>query len=212
MTGDAARGETKPEDPLFGDAHAVVARPVVLEHWSAALVDEQVTAHLVRVVLAQPARADIAAGLLIGDEHELERTLRGAPALPRHRHRGDGLGRDLRLHVERAASPQEAVGEFARPRIVLPLRRVGEHRVDVAEVDERRARRGAIRRRERRDEVRPPIDGAEQLGLEPGTPAVLGEVLDRRAFVAGRVDGVELDEPLENLGRLALQIDGRGHW
>ena len=55
------------------------------------------------------------------------------PALARERRAGHRLGGHLGLHVERAAAPQEAVGDLARPRVVLPLVGVGEHGVDVAE-------------------------------------------------------------------------------
>ena len=72
------------------------------------------------MLVAEPLRPEVPAGLLVGDEHELQRAA-GAPSLPGQGRPGHRLGRHLRLHVERPPPPQEAVGHLARPRIVLPL-------------------------------------------------------------------------------------------
>ena len=117
---------------------------------------------------------------------------------------GNRLGRDLGLHVERAAAPQVAVGEVARPRVVLPLGRVGEHRVDVAEVDERRpVAVGAASVATRFGRA---LVAASSSRLETGSLEVAGEVLDRGALVAGRIDGVEAHEALQDVGRLLLEV------
>ena len=79
--------------------------------------------------------------------------------------RGHRLGGDLRLHVQRAATPQVAVGDVAGPRVVLPVRRIGQHRVDVAEEAQRRA---VVVAGERGHEVGALGRRAEDLGLEAG--------------------------------------------
>ena len=80
-----------------------------------------------------PAGADLAAGLLVGGEDELEASPGGPPAGAGQRDGGHRLGGDLGLHVDRSPAPQKAVGELARPGIVGPLLGVGQDRVDVAE-------------------------------------------------------------------------------
>ena len=116
---------------------------------AAALVEEHVAAHELRVVLRQPDRALAAADLLVDDDDDEQVAARRAPALARERDRRDDLGGGLRLHVERAAAPQLAVDDVAAPRVVAPLGGIGEHGVDVREQAEHRAvgaRRAAARR------------------------------------------------------------------
>jgi hypothetical protein len=49
------------------------------------------------------------------------------------------------------------------------------------------------------DQVRALVRAAEQLALEAGRAHVGGQVLLRGALVAGRVDGVEADQPAQQL-------------
>ena len=142
---------------------------------------------------------------------------RGPPAAAGQRRGGDGLGGHLGLHVERAAAPQEAVGDVARPRVVRPLGGVGEHRVDVAEVGTASGRRRVAA--QLGDEVRPLGVGAEQLDLEAGVArGSAARYSIAGALVARRVDGVEADQrcrtssvvsPLE-LMRVASSACGSG--
>ncbi len=189
------RGDRETEDALLRAADAVEAPALVVEDLAAALVEEVVAAHGVRLLLAQPAGADVSAGLLVGHEDELEVSPGGSPALTSERHACDRLGRDLRLHVERAAAPEEPVREVARPRVVAPLRGVGEHGVDVAEVAQGRPVDGAV---QVGDEVGPGVFGGEEANLEAGLAQVAGQVLDGHALVARRVDRVEAHEALED--------------
>ncbi len=138
VAGGPEGGDVEAEDPLLGAADAVVAPAAVLEHLAGALVEQEVAADLVGMGLGQPVRADLAPGLLVGDEHELQRARAGRQPVPGQAGGGHRLGGDLVLHVQRAPAPQEAVGHFARPRVVAPLRGVGQHRVDVAEQDQHR--------------------------------------------------------------------------
>ncbi len=139
VAGGADGRDVEAEDPLLGAADPVMAPAVVLKRLAAALVDQHLAADLVGVVGGQPVCAPVTAGLLVCDEHELQRAPLGAPAFARQRHGRDRLGGDLRLHIQRAAAPQKAVGDLARPRVMPPLRCVGQHRVDVSEEAQRRA-------------------------------------------------------------------------
>ena len=205
MSGRASCRELEAEDALLGAAQPVTAPSVVLEHVAATLVEEHVAADLVGVRLAQPTRPDVAAGLLVGHEHELECAASRPPAVSGQRHGGHCLGRDLRLHVECAPAPQEPVRDVARPRVVPPLGWIREHGVDMPEVHERRA----VAAGERRDQVRPLTDRGQELGLEARLLQVRGQIFDRRTLVARRVDRVEANEPLKDLGRLPLEIRRR---
>ena len=207
VAGDAVGRHAKAKDALLGDADAVVALAVVREVRAAALVEQVVAAHLVGVVLADPHRAELAADLLVDDHDDEQVALRRAPARARERQRGGHLGGGLRLHVQRAAAPDEAVGEVARPRVVRPVRRRREHGVDVRQ----QAQHGPVGvAAQARDEVRPLGLGAEQVDLEAGLAQIRGEALLQDALVAWRVDGVAADEALQQLRRLLLEICGHG--
>ena len=209
VSGSAGRRQLEAKDALLRAADAVAAPAVVFEHLAAALVEQHVAADLVRVGPGQPVRAEIASGLLVGHEHELQRAARRTPALARQRGPGDRLGRDLRLHVDRASAPQVAVDHVARPRVVLPLGWVGQDRVDVARGTEASDRRRRGRRRASRPGSGDPRPPPAAPSRKPACSQVGREVLDRRALVARRVDGVEADEALKDFGGLALQVSGR---
>ena len=137
----------KAKDALLGDADAVVALAVVGEVRAAALVEQVVAAHLVGMVLADPHRAELAADLLVDDHDDEQVALRRPPARARERQRGRDLGGGLGLHVQRAATPDEAVGEVARPRVVRPVRRRWRGRCRRARAGTARGRRPSPRRR-----------------------------------------------------------------
>ena len=131
---------------------------------------------------------------------------RGTPAAA-----GQGRGRDhlrgrLGLHVERPAAPHVTVGEIARPRVVLPLARIREDGVDVREQAQRRTVGLAA---QPGDEVRPLLGAAEQLALEARLVQKRREVFLGGALVARGVDGVEADQPLEDIRGLRLHVRRR---
>jgi hypothetical protein len=101
----ALRGQPEPEDSLLRHTNPVHPAPVVRERLPAALVEQEIAAHLVRMLFAQPAGADVAAGFLVGGEDQLQGARRGSPAFACQRRASHRLGRDLRLHIERAAPP-----------------------------------------------------------------------------------------------------------
>ena len=82
--------------------------------------------------LDEPAEPVARAHLLVGDDDEHE-IARGHEALARERGERDRARRDLVLHVERAATPDLAVDEVARPGSRSHSRGIGEHRVRVGE-------------------------------------------------------------------------------
>src|SRR3954451_16188215 len=80
-----------------------------------------------------PPRAEPPAGLLVDDGDHLQLPVRGTPAGAGEHCGGHDLGGGLRLHIDRAAPPQAAVGDLAGPRVAAPVVRVGEDGVDVGE-------------------------------------------------------------------------------
>ena len=109
-----------------------------LDPVTAALVDREVGAHRVGMLLHEPLEAEAVTDLLVRGRDE-DQVARPLPALPRERGERDCGGGDLALHVERAPPPHLAVDEVAAERLALPLARVGEHDVGVREQRERRA-------------------------------------------------------------------------
>jgi hypothetical protein len=157
------------------------------------------------MLLAQPFQAEGLADLLVrsGDQDEVA----GRPeALSRERGEGDRAGRDLVLHVERAASPHLVADEVARPWVALPLRRIRDDGVRVAEERETRP----VPAWEPRDEVRPLGRPRVQLRLDAVLGQVVAEELGGERLVPGRVDGVQPQQLLEQLDSLVPQRD-RGH-
>jgi hypothetical protein len=71
---------------------------------------------------------------------------------------------------------------------------MSEHGVDVAEVTERWT---ALLARHLRDQVRTVRDRSDQLALESRLLQVCAQVLLCFEFVAWGIDGVELDQPLQ---------------
>ena len=88
----------------------------------------------------EPREAVVLVHLLVGGQREDE-VAGGAESLAPERRERDGARRDLALHVERAAPPDLAVDEIARPRVARPLLGVGAHRVGVGEQARATARR-----------------------------------------------------------------------
>ena len=196
------------EDALLGHAHAVDALVAEGEDGARALVEQQVAAHERRGGSRHSHSAPSPPPVSSSTTHDDEQVAaRRAPA--------------RRARAPAAAVTSAAVWDFmscaprphsspsthvARPRVALPLGRVGEHGVDVREQAQRRARRRAPRRRATRfgrSSVRP-----SSSHLEARVAQQAGEQLLGRALVAGRVDRVEAHEALEQLGRLALEVFG----
>ena len=208
VAGPAARGEREAEDALLGDAHSVDAPVAVADQLAGALVHDEIGAHVLRLLSAEPLRPVPGAALLVGGEDELQLARLRSPALLDERERGPELGRHLALHVLGAAAPDAVVAQLARPGVELPVAGVGRHRVDVPE----QAQGGAVRGGgEACNEVRPARHGLEQHAVEPGLLEQALEPLLGRPLVARRVDRVEADEALQELCRAALECGALGH-
>src|SRR5581483_9073294 len=154
----------------------------------------------VRMRLAQPFEPvrDPLAELLVRGRGEEQVAGRPEP-LPRQRRDRDGGRGHLALHVERSAAPDLAVAELARPRVDLPLRRVGKHGVRVREQHQARPLAPAA---EARDEVRPLRLPRVELAFDAARLEVVAEELRRPGLVPRRVDGVRADQLLEEPDRL----------
>jgi hypothetical protein len=118
----------------------------------------------------------------------------------------DGVRRHLTLHVERAATPDLAVSQLARPRIELPLARVGEDGVRVREQEYARAIASAG---QPGDEIRALRHFGVELDLDAALTEIGTQQLGRPGLVPGRIDRVEADQPLQELGRLVAESEGR---
>src|SRR4029077_1787743 len=124
----------------------------------------------VRVLAAQPDESVAVADLLVGRCDEEEVTRRSEP-LSRERREGDGVRRDLALHVERTTTPHLAVHQVARPRIAVPLGRIREDGVRVAEEREGRT----VSTRNSGDEIRTLGNTGIELGLDAVPREVAGQ-------------------------------------
>ncbi len=186
----AAHAEQERRAHLLGGG-AEVERPAA-EHdpVAAALVDRVVGAHRVRVLADEPREPEVLADLLVGRGDEDEVAVRPEP-LPRQARDRDRARRHLALHVERPAPPDLAVDDLARPRVALPLGRVGEHGVGVGE---ERERRPAPVPADPRDEVGALRHLRDQLDLDARVLEVGPQHLGRARLVPGRVDRVGADE------------------
>ena len=121
-------------------------------------------------------------------------------ALARERRERDGRGGDVALHVERAATPDLAVDEVARPRVALPLVR---DRRGPCRYGRSASSDGPSPPGQPRDEVRPlrrPL--ATSSHAMPLRGEVVAQQLGGARLVARRVDRVEPEELLQELRHL----------
>jgi hypothetical protein len=187
-------GGRREVERALADLHAVTGT----------LVERVLGANRLRMLRAEPGEPDVDADLLVGRSDE-DQVPAGTEPLARERRHRHSARRDLSLHVERAAAPDLAAAELARPGIDLPLGRVREHRVGVREEREP----GPVARAGNpRDEVGP----LRLLGVELAGDSVLLEIgpeeLGRTGLVPRRIDGVEPDQLLEEPGDLVAERDG----
>ena len=147
--------------------------------------------------LDEPLEPVAGTDLLVGGGDEDE-VAGAAPAFACERRQRDRRRRDFALHVERSASPDLAVWDQLTPEgIALPLGGVGEHDVGVREERKRRPVAGPA---DAGDEVRALGHARVELTLDTGRLQVVAQELGSRGLVAGRIRGVDADEPLQQLG------------
>ena len=160
------------------------------------------------MLLAQPRQPVADADLLVGgrDEDQVTRRLKAFASEGGDR---DGARRDLALHVERAAPPDLAVTKLARPRIDLPLRSI---RHDGVRVREQQQAGPAAPAGQARDEVRPLGHLRVELTRDAALREVVAQQLGRGRLVAGRIDGVDPDQLLEELRDLVAERVSPPRW
>jgi hypothetical protein len=112
---------------------------------------------------AEPLEPIACADLLVGGRREDEVARRAEP-LAGERGDRDRVRRHVRLHVERAATPDLAAAHLAGERVHRPFGRVGEDDVRVAEQEQGRP---VARAPDPGDDVRALGDAGVQLALQP---------------------------------------------
>src|SRR5207244_10762077 len=117
VAGAPARAQLEAHDALLGHAEGIETGAVELERGPPALVEDVVWLELLRVLLAEPAGAEGAAGLLVGDRGDQELPALRAPTGAAEGDRGRHLCRDLALHILGAATANLATADVAGPRI-----------------------------------------------------------------------------------------------
>ena len=142
VAGLAAGGEPHPGQALLGGLHEVEAQVVADGDAEAADLADRLGAALeqVGVLVDQPAGAELAAGLLVGDvgQHDVARRLDAGAGPVADQRQDHGVHV---LHVDRAAAPDVAVALLAGERVDAPLGRIGGDDVEVAVHEQRRAAR-----------------------------------------------------------------------
>ena len=189
----AADPEQERRGHLLSRGAAVERRLAEHEAVASALVDREVAARRVGVRLREPAEATSPRRPPRRPRTRKTRSPAGEKPSRCERCEGDSGRGDLSLHVERASPPDLVVHEIARPRVSLPLRRVGEHRVRVREERERRPVAAA----KTRDDVRPLRLARVELDLDPVPREVVAEHLGGADLVPRRVDRLSADQRLQ---------------
>ena len=195
---DAERGAHLLADPAEVEDVAAEDAPL-----AASLVEREVGAHELGMLLHEPREAVVLVHLLVGGQRQ-DQVAGGAESLPPERRERDGARRHLALHVERAAPPDLAVDEIARPGVARPLLGIGAHGVGVREQRER----GAVAARQPRDEIEPVGRPADELARDPALLEVVAQQLRGDRLVARWVDGVRPQQRLQE--RRHLLAEGHG--
>ena len=199
VAGLADRDHAHRVGALLADADGLHGAPVgQRQPFATALVDRQVGPD-VRPGLEQPAHADVGRAVLLVRHREQPQVAPRPEPRPRqlgHRHRA---GRHLVLHVDRAASPQEAgLVDGGGEGGMGPVPRVGRHDVGLADERERRRPSGAGCAGH---QVGPVGVARDQLAVDAGVGEVVEQVRRRAGLVArlaaerglGGVASVEAD-------------------
>ena len=152
------------------------------------------------MLLDEPGESEALVDLLIGGQGE-DHVSRGLDALTPERGEGNRARSHLAFHVERAAAPDLAVDEIARPGIARPLLGIGTHRVGVGEKGQRRT----VAALQSSDEVEPIGRAADELAGNVARREIVAQQLRRTRLVAGRIDRVQPQQALQEHGRLVAE-------
>ena len=195
-----------------GRAHLLRRRAEVegaagqLDPLAPAFVERVVGSNSLGMRLAQPRQAKALAHLLVGRRDEDQVAGRLEP-FPRKRGDGDGIGRNLALHVERAATPDLTVANLSRPRVDLPLSGIRDDRVRVRKQEQARP---VAPPGKSPDEVRALRYLRVQLTLDSVCSEVVPEQLRGDSLVPRRIHRVEPDQLLDEVGNLVAETS-RAH-
>ena len=131
MRGDAVGDEPHPDQRLLPRLQQVRALAADRDRVAADLADRLGRAvEELGMPVDEPARADPAARLLVGEERHDELALGQGPRPEDVAERGEHHRVHV-LHVHGAAAPQHPVADLARERVDAPVARVGGHHVEV---------------------------------------------------------------------------------
>ena len=148
MTRFTSHARADPAKSLLGhlDGEETLAAEIEVE--ATAFADRVLRTHEINMVVAEPRRPELTAGLLVRDARKNDVAVE-ANVLPREP--GDERDRHRRmvLHVDGPAAPKAALRDHARERWVAPLRRIRfndvEVRGEVADLDVRVLELGALK-------------------------------------------------------------------
>ena len=121
MSWNTAHGQTKPSATLLPDRAGEKALTQQLELRTATFVDGEFSVDRVEVMRGQPSDPAVpVADLFVARGHQNQIAIeRQSPAVSFDK--GHELGRHLALHIQRAATPDEPVVDFAAEGIVGPV-------------------------------------------------------------------------------------------
>ncbi len=157
------------------------------------------------MLLDEPLEPEARPDLLVGCRDEDQVAFRLEPVACKRGDRDRARGH-LPLHVERAATPDLAVAELARPRIGLPFRGVREHGVRMGQKGQPGP---AATPRDPGDEVRALRHLRVELTRDAARLEVFAQHLRSPGLVARRIDGVKPDQLLEKVGDLLAEGNRR---
>ncbi len=161
----------------------------------------------VRTPIGDELRAELATGLLVGRRQEHEVALERHPrALEGEQSRQVQDAR--RLHVDRAAPVEVAVGDDASERVDRPVAPVGVYDVDVMVQDD--SAEGAVAL-QARAQTGAPGARLDRLALDALARQDLGQKPRAGDLVAGGIGGVDLQIAAQELDRLVAQRPPVGH-
>ena len=205
--GPAAGGQPHPGQALLGGLHEVEAQVVADGDAEAADLADRLGAVLeqVGVLVDEPAGAELAAGLLVGDvgQHDVARRLHAGAGPVAHQRQDHGVHV---LHVDRAPAPDVAVALLAGERVDAPLGRVGGDDVQVPV--HQQGGPAAVGALDAGDQAGPARLGLADLGLDADVGELAGDPLGGGPLpragrgVAGvrRVDPDQVGQQLGDLG------------
>ena len=203
VAGAAGGAQLHPHRALLGDLDGIDDAAVHAHREAARFAERVLGAHELGMMIDEPARAVIAAGLLVGDAGEDEVALERDALLLEARDDERRHDRHV-LHVDGAAAPHIAVVDLAAERRMGPALRLGGDDVEV-----RASRSGGLSPvpLSARDHVLATRASRRPASARSRPREQIGEILGGRRLVARRVRGVDAQQRLQVLDC----VDRRAH-